>query len=142
MLNNLLENLFAAFFRVENAKGRLVGEEDLSAAWYGVATVIISISKAKELHSADGYSVALQEVNVRRQFILDTIITPKANVVIAADENLVRVGQFDEPIDEVEAFLLRPQIGEVAGVDHDVGLGHCAKPLVQPVSVGEVEYFL
>lgn len=49
--------------------------------------------------------------------------TIQAVVVVAADENLVAIGQIAEPVEKVNRFLLATDHAEIAGMYHHIGLG-------------------
>lgn len=49
--------------------------------------------------------------------------TIQAVVVVAADENLVAIGQIAEPVEKVNRFLLATYHAEIAGMYHHIGLG-------------------
>ena len=143
-LKHLLQNLAAAILAnaetllsVENAKWRLVRDKHLGISRNGG---IVHIASAVEPHTVNGYAAVLQKVDVGWQ-VLDIIGIVKAQIVIAADENLVLVGQLNEPIEKFQALVLRSEMGEIAAVDNHIGIGHSANLTVKPVGIGKVKDF-
>lgn len=143
-LKHLLQNLAAAILAnaeallpVENAERRLVRDKHLSISGDGG---IVHITRAVDPHSVNGYAAVLQKVDVGWQ-VLDIIGIVKAQIVVADNENLVLVGQLNEPIEKFQALILRSEMGEIAAVDNHIGIGQTANLTVKPVGVGKVKDF-
>ena len=143
-LKHLLQNLAAAILAnaetllsVENAKWRLVRDKHLGISRNGG---IVHIARAVEPHSVNDYAAVLQKVDVGWQ-VFDIIGIVKAQIVVADNENLVPVGQLNEPIEKFQALILRPEIGKIAAVDNHIGIGQTANLIVKPVSIGKVKDF-
>ena len=62
----------------------------------------------------------------------------KRFVVIAANENLVALGQVAKPVEEVDSFLLGAYHAEVAGMYHHIGFGQVVETAVAVVGVRQV----
>ena len=143
-LKHLLQNLAAAILAnaeallpVENAKWRLVRDKHLGISRNGG---IVHITRAVEPHSVNDYAAVLQKVDVGWQ-VLDIIGIVKAQIVIAADENLVLKWQLNEPIEKFQALVIRSEMGEITAVDNHVGIGQTANLIVKPVGIGKVKDF-
>lgn len=143
-LKHLLQNLAAAILAnaetllsVENVKWRLVRDKHLGISRNGG---IVHIASAVEPHSVNDYAAVLQKVDVGWQ-VLDIIGIVKAQIVVADNENLVLVGQLNEPIEKFQALVIRSEMGEIAAVDNHIGIGHSANLTVKPVGIGKVKDF-
>lgn len=55
--------------------------------------------------------------------------------MIAADKYLMAIWQVAKPVEKVHCLALFSYHAEVAGVNHDVGLGQILQPMVRTVSV-------
>lgn len=120
-LKHLLQNLAAAILAaaeallpVENTERRLVRDKHQSVSWNGG---IVHIARAVEPHSVNGYAAVLQKVDVGWQ-VFDIIGIVKAQIVVADNENLVLVGQLNEPIEIFQTLVVRSEMGEIAAVDN------------------------
>ena len=54
----------------------------------------------------------------------------KAVVVVAADENLVAIGQIAEPVEKINRFLFASDHTEISGMYHHISLGQIPEPMV------------
>lgn len=143
-LKHLLQNLAAAILAnaetllsVENAERWFVRDKHLSISGNGG---IVHIASAVEPHTVNGYAAVLQKVDVRWQ-VFDIIGIEKAQIVIAADDNLVLKWQLNEPIEKFQALVIRSKMGEIAAVDNHIGLGQTPNLTMKPVSIGKVKDF-
>ena len=96
-----------------------MGNNHISIIRYHVLLMVIG--KAKELDSIYFYSAVLKKVNVLRK-ILDTLCIPKTEVVITSNEYLMRIRQFDVPIQKVKHLILSTIIADVTAMNDDISL--------------------
>lgn len=69
------------------------------------------------------------------------ICSIKKIVVVTANENLVAVRQFAEPVEKINRFLLAPDHAEIAGMHYHIRVRQLPKPMMTAVSVREMENF-
>ena len=63
----------------------------------------------------------------------------QTDIMIATDENLVRIREVTKPIHKVNSFLLTSVHGKVSRMYKDVCIGQLREPPMLTVGVGEVE---
>ena len=63
----------------------------------------------------------------------------QTDIMIATDENLVRIKKVTKPIHKVNSFLLTSVHGKVSRMYKDVSIGQLREPPMLTVGVGEVE---
>ena len=72
--------------------------------------------------------------------VLDVLCIPQTEVVVARHEDLVRVGETDEPVEKVEHLFLRSVVGKVAAVHDDICSRKSFQLSVAAMRVGNLEY--
>ena len=90
-----------------------------------------------ETYSVDEKGFVAEIMHVVRQTVKRGV--EQAAVVVAGDENLVRVGQFAQPLYKVDGLALIARHGEIAAVHKQVGIRQIGQLAVPAVGVGEVE---
>ena len=102
---------------VENHNWWLMGYDNIRIVWYQFFRMVIG--KPKELYSIDHYAFVLQKMYIIRQ-ILDTLSIPQTQIVIACHKDFVLVGQFYEPVQEVQHFILSAIMADVPAMNKDI----------------------
>ena len=77
-------------------------------------------------------------MNVFRK-VLDALGIPQAEIVVSGDEYLVAVGEFHEPVQEIQHFILRSVFREVSAVHNHISVRKVFQKMVFAVSVGDLD---
>ena len=112
---------------VENHHRRLMSYYDIDVTRNQSFWMVIG--QSEEFHSVNLYSTVLQEIHIRWQ-VLYTLRIPKAKVVVTRDEYLVRISQFDIPVQEVKHLFFCAVIGKVTSMYEYISRRHILKPVV------------
>jgi hypothetical protein len=94
-----------------------MGYDNIRIVWYQFFRMVIG--QPKELDSIDLYAFVLQEMDILRQ-LLDTLCIPQTQIVITCHEDFVLVGQFYEPLQEVQHLILCTIMADVPAMNKDI----------------------
>ena len=92
------------------------------------------VTQPEELDAVYGNDLVPQEKQIVRK-VLYALRIPKAQVMVAGDEDLVGIGEVDEPVQEIQHFLLRAFVADIPAMDDHIALWEWPQPAVQSVCV-------
>ena len=106
--------------KIKNAIGRTMGYQYIRAGWYG--GIVTGLKLRYAIFHEHGDAIEFNSVNYHTGIaqIMYILIQPaylgsiKTGIVIATDENLVRVRKVAKPIHEINGFLLASIHGEIS----------------------------